>query len=39
MRMLLDMTSLGRTGAPADIAEVEAFLARERNTSMGGTSV
>ena len=39
MRMMLDMTPLGRTGAPADIAEVVAFMASERNAWMTGTIV
>ena len=29
MRMMLDMTPLGRTGAPADIAEVVVFVASD----------
>src|ERR1051326_7861427 len=37
MRMMLDMTPLGRTGAPEDIAEVVAFLASERNAWMTGS--
>ena len=39
MRMMLDMTPLGRTGAPADIAEVVAFVASERNAWMTGSIV
>ena len=39
IRMMLDMTPLGRTGAPADIAEVILFLASERNAWMTGSIV
>jgi NAD(P)-dependent dehydrogenase (short-subunit alcohol dehydrogenase family) len=39
MRMMLEMTPLCRTGAPADIAEVVAFVASERNTWMTGSVV
>jgi NAD(P)-dependent dehydrogenase (short-subunit alcohol dehydrogenase family) len=39
MRLMLDMTPLGRTGAPADIAEVIAFVASERNAWMTGSIV
>jgi len=39
MRMMLDMTPLGRTGAPADIAEVIAFVASPRNAWMSGSIV
>jgi NAD(P)-dependent dehydrogenase (short-subunit alcohol dehydrogenase family) len=39
MRLMLDMTPLGRTGAPPDIAEVVAFVASERNAWMTGTIV
>jgi len=39
MRMMLDMTPLGRTGAPPDIAEVIAFVASQRNAWMTGTIV
>jgi NAD(P)-dependent dehydrogenase (short-subunit alcohol dehydrogenase family) len=39
MRMMLDMTPLGRTGAPADIAEVVVFVASERNAWMTGSIV
>ena len=39
MRMMLDMTPLGRTGAPADIAEVIVFIASERNAWMTGSIV
>jgi len=39
IRMMLDMTPLGRTGAPADIAEVILFLASERNAWMTGSVV
>ncbi|HEY1296415.1 MAG TPA: SDR family oxidoreductase [Chloroflexota bacterium] len=39
MRMMLDMTPLGRTGAPEDIAEVVAFVASERNAWMTGSVV
>jgi len=39
MRMMLDMTPLGRTGAPADIAEVIVFVASERNAWMTGSIV
>ncbi len=39
MRMMLDMTPLGRTGAPADIAEVVAFVASDRNAWMTGSIV
>ena len=35
MRMMLDMTPLGRTGAPADIAELIVFVASERNAPDG----
>ena len=39
MRLMLDMTPLGRTGAPADIAEVVVFVASERNAWMHGSIV
>jgi NAD(P)-dependent dehydrogenase (short-subunit alcohol dehydrogenase family) len=39
MQMMLDMTPLGRTGAPADIAEVVAFVASPRNAWMTGSIV
>jgi NAD(P)-dependent dehydrogenase (short-subunit alcohol dehydrogenase family) len=39
MRMMLDMTPLGRTGMPADIAEVVVFVASERNAWMTGSIV
>ena len=39
MRMMLEMTPLGRTGAPADIAEVVVFVASERNAWMSGSIV
>lgn len=39
MRMMLDMTPLGRTGAPSDIAEVVVFVASERNAWMTGSNV
>jgi NAD(P)-dependent dehydrogenase (short-subunit alcohol dehydrogenase family) len=39
MRMMLDMTPLRRTGAPADIAEVVAFVASARAAWMTGTIV
>ena len=39
MRMMLDMTPLGRTGAPADIAEVIVFVASERNAWMTGSII
>jgi NAD(P)-dependent dehydrogenase (short-subunit alcohol dehydrogenase family) len=39
MQMMLDMTPLGRTGAPEDIAEVVAFVASERNAWMSGSIV
>ena len=39
MQLMLDMTPLGRTGAPADIAEVVAFVASERNAWMTGSIV
>ncbi|SRR6266498_2287055 len=39
MRMMLDMTPLGRTGAPSDIAEVVVFVASERNAWMSGSIV
>ena len=39
MRMMLEMTPLGRTGAPEDIAEVVAFIASERNAWMTGSVV
>ena len=39
MQMMLDMTPLGRTGAPADIAEVVAFVASPRNSWMTGSIV
>jgi NAD(P)-dependent dehydrogenase (short-subunit alcohol dehydrogenase family) len=39
MQMMLDMTPLGRTGEPADIAEVVAFVASERNAWMSGSIV
>ncbi|HEV3141189.1 MAG TPA: SDR family oxidoreductase [Vicinamibacterales bacterium] len=39
MRMMLEMTPLGRTGAPADIAEVIVFVASERNAWMTGSIV
>jgi len=39
MRMMLDMTPLGRTGAPRDSAEVVAFVASERSAWMTGSIV
>jgi NAD(P)-dependent dehydrogenase (short-subunit alcohol dehydrogenase family) len=39
MRTMLDMTPLGRTGAPADIAEVVVFVASERNAWMSGSII
>jgi NAD(P)-dependent dehydrogenase (short-subunit alcohol dehydrogenase family) len=39
VRMMLEMTPLGRTGAPPDIAEVVAFVASERNAWMTGSIV
>ncbi|HEV7663373.1 MAG TPA: SDR family NAD(P)-dependent oxidoreductase [Chloroflexota bacterium] len=39
MRMMLDMTPLGRTGAPADIAEVVVFVASACNAWMSGSIV
>jgi len=39
MHMMLDMTPLGRTGVPADIAEVIAFVSSERNAWMTGSIV
>ncbi len=39
MHMMLDMTPLGRTGAPADIAEVVVFVASQRNAWMTGTII
>jgi NAD(P)-dependent dehydrogenase (short-subunit alcohol dehydrogenase family) len=39
MRLMLDMTPLGRTGAPADIAEVVVFVASDRNAWMTGSIV
>jgi NAD(P)-dependent dehydrogenase (short-subunit alcohol dehydrogenase family) len=39
MRTMLDMTPLGRTGAPADIAEVIVFVASERNAWMSGSII
>src|SRR5438445_5144399 len=39
MRMMLEMTPLGRTGAPADIAEVILFLASKSNAWMTGSAV
>jgi hypothetical protein len=39
MQMMLDMTPLGRTGAPADIAEVVVFVASQRNAWMTGSVV
>jgi NAD(P)-dependent dehydrogenase (short-subunit alcohol dehydrogenase family) len=39
MRMMLDMTPLGRTGAPIDIAEVIVFVASERNAWMTGSII
>src|SRR5690349_239128 len=39
MQMMLDMTPLRRTGAPADIAEVVVFVASERNAWMTGSVV
>jgi NAD(P)-dependent dehydrogenase (short-subunit alcohol dehydrogenase family) len=39
MRMMLDMTPLGRTGAPIDIAEVVVFVASDRNAWMSGSIV
>src|SRR5207237_7942299 len=39
MQMMLDMTPLGRTGAPADIAEVVVFVASQRTAWMTGTIV
>ncbi len=37
--MMLQMTPLGRTGGPSDIAEVVVFLASERNAWMTGSIV
>src|SRR5260221_5793873 len=39
MRMMLDMTPLGRTGAPADIAEVIVFVASDCNAWMTGSII
>ena len=39
MQMMLDMTPLGRTGAPEDIAEVVVFVASDCNAWMTGTIV
>jgi len=39
MKLMLDMTPLGRTGAPSDIAEVVVFVASERNAWMTGSIV
>jgi NAD(P)-dependent dehydrogenase (short-subunit alcohol dehydrogenase family) len=39
MRMMLEMTPLGRTGMPSDIAEVVVFVASERNAWMTGSVV
>jgi 3-oxoacyl-[acyl-carrier protein] reductase len=39
MRMMLDMTPLGRTGEPSDIAEVVAFVASARNAWMTGSII
>jgi NAD(P)-dependent dehydrogenase (short-subunit alcohol dehydrogenase family) len=39
MRMMLDMTPLGRTGEPSDIAEVVAFVASDRAAWMTGAIV
>jgi NAD(P)-dependent dehydrogenase (short-subunit alcohol dehydrogenase family) len=39
MRMMLEMTPLGRTGAPADIAEVVVFVASNRNAWMTGSII
>jgi NAD(P)-dependent dehydrogenase (short-subunit alcohol dehydrogenase family) len=39
IRMMLDMTPLGRTGTPADIAEVVVFVASELNAWMTGSIV
>ena len=39
MQMMLDMTPLRRTGEPADIAEVVAFVASDRAAWMTGTIV
>ena len=39
MQMMLEMTPLGRTGAPEDIAEVVVFVASERNAWMTGSIV
>lgn len=39
MQLMLDMTPLGRTGAPPDIAEVVVFVASERNAWMTGSIV
>jgi NAD(P)-dependent dehydrogenase (short-subunit alcohol dehydrogenase family) len=39
MRTMLDMTPLGRTGIPSDIAEVVVFVASERNAWMTGSIV
>jgi NAD(P)-dependent dehydrogenase (short-subunit alcohol dehydrogenase family) len=38
-RMMVEMTPLGRTGEPADIAEVVVFVASERNSWMTGSIV
>jgi NAD(P)-dependent dehydrogenase (short-subunit alcohol dehydrogenase family) len=39
MRLMLEMTPLGRTGGPTDIAEVIAFVASDRNAWMTGSIV
>ena len=39
MQMMLEMTPLRRTGEPADIAEVVAFVASDRAAWMTGTIV
>jgi 3-oxoacyl-[acyl-carrier protein] reductase len=39
MQLMIDMTPLGRTGAPADIAEVVVFVASERNAWMSGSII
>ena len=39
MQLMVDMTPLGRTGEPSDIAEVVAFVASERNAWMTGSIV
>src|SRR6185503_2030599 len=39
MQLMLDMTPLGRTGQPSDIAEVVVFVASERNAWMSGSIV